>query len=72
MPIQISHISARDTDGQLHYIECRTTTPESPRPGLVIINGEESYFLNGIELKKLGEGLYETPDGQVLVDPDDA
>lgn len=72
MPIKISHICARDQEGKFHQIECRTTTPESPRPGLVIINGEEGYFLSSIELKKLGEGRYETPDGQVLVDPDEA
>ena len=72
MPIQISHIYAHDNEGKFHKIECRTTTPESPRPGLAIINGEDRFFLKDIELKDLGEGRYKTPDGQVLVDPDDA
>ena len=71
MPIQVTHICARDKEGKFHTIECRTTRPEPPHPSLAIF-GEDRFFLDDVELKDLGEGRYETPDGQVLVDPDDA
>lgn len=69
MPTHVTDIQVRDDSGAIRVLRCETTTPPSPGPRVVIINGEERFTLEGEPVEKTGEGKYRViKTGMVLTE----